>query len=146
MRCSKLLSKRYAVRNTFFAFVSLHFIWAAWVFTFSLMVYMKGDVATVYIVLLSMSTVLNCAGCAIKVVVFSNRSYRLAFLCVQFLVIKVILDAMFWFVIVVSFDIDFGLHFYYDTTLLTTVLSSLDMVLFPNFLLAELERLQKKRN
>ncbi|KHJ93580.1 hypothetical protein OESDEN_06509 [Oesophagostomum dentatum] len=65
--------------------------------------------------------------------------------CIFLLIAKAIYDVALWFVFILSVAKYFGLHFYYDTTLLTAVLSVLDMVLFPFFLLSEHEKIQRKQ-
>ncbi|EYC11757.1 hypothetical protein Y032_0049g1751 [Ancylostoma ceylanicum] len=78
-------------------------------------------------------------------VAFLTLSFSFGQLCGYFLILKAIFDVLFWIMIVLSVDLYFGLHFYYDITLLTAVIGALDMALFPHFLISEHLKIQRKQ-
>ncbi|KAK6727674.1 hypothetical protein RB195_005392 [Necator americanus] len=133
------------IRGSFFFLLILQCVWTVWTSSSVLLRFLEAGVPSELVGVLCVSTALNCVGCLAKVIAFLKLSFTLEYICTYLLIARSMFDVSFWFILVFSFDLHFGLHFYYDTTLLSAVLSALDTVLFPHFLLFEHEKLLRKQ-
>ncbi|KJH40261.1 hypothetical protein DICVIV_13798 [Dictyocaulus viviparus] len=132
------------IQGTFLFLIFLETLWVVWTTISLFNVFNIAEVPFHFTLLVILCGVSFLGSCVTKLIACFTRSVVLDRLTVFLLIVNLISHIVFLLMVIISVDTHFGLHFYYDLPLVSTILTALDLCIFPYFVISEYEEVERK--